>query len=208
MNGGGKTSPPPWEKRESQGLSSVFCFCDSSAFSDENVPLFSQGLKYVKWRDISQTNPVMSISAGEGMGAATGGKGHNLLKWLIAMWKWNLLTDFSTSKFQLPSLFLLLFKWINCFHRFSLICVIYVFVEQYFWVHKSFLYLSKLFYIYRLHITAWIGHLSTQTVLRQIDLHIKLTAMLWKCRATFGAQSKLFATIERCWRNRFLLKST
>lgn len=72
-------APPPKKKRgESQELSSVFCLCNSSAFSDENVPLFSRGLKYVKRRDISQTNPIMSISAGEGRGATGGGR--NLLK--------------------------------------------------------------------------------------------------------------------------------
>lgn len=55
---------PHPERRQSQELSSVFCLCSSSAFSDENVTLFRRGLKYVKQRDISQTNPVMSISAG------------------------------------------------------------------------------------------------------------------------------------------------
>lgn len=33
------THPTP-DRRESQELSSVFCLCVSSAFSDENVPLF------------------------------------------------------------------------------------------------------------------------------------------------------------------------
>lgn len=77
--GEGKNRPPagPPERGLSQELSSVFCLCDSSLLSHENVPLFSPCLKYVKRRDISQTNPVMSISAGGGRGIQGGGR--NLL---------------------------------------------------------------------------------------------------------------------------------
>ena len=73
---------------------------------------FSCGLKCVKWRDISQTNPVMSISSGDG----TGEGGGNLLKWLITMWKWNLLWDFFHLKIW-ATLSVLLFVSVNTFNQ-------------------------------------------------------------------------------------------
>lgn len=91
--------PPTPDRRESQELSSVFCLCDSSALSDENVPLFRA------WNMLSRetlARPIL-LWASALQGRGEGGGGYNLLKWLITMWKWNPLRDFSTSKFQPPS---------------------------------------------------------------------------------------------------------
>lgn len=76
---GGPCPPTGREERvKTHHLPFVF---SASALSDENVPPCSRRWKHVKQRDISQTNPVMSISPGReepGWGALGGW--HNLLK--------------------------------------------------------------------------------------------------------------------------------
>lgn len=71
QSGGGGESAP-LEKRKSE---TIICLLSlqSSSLSNENVPLYSSGLKHVEQRDISQTNPVMSISIREGAGGGGGG---------------------------------------------------------------------------------------------------------------------------------------